>query len=63
MKIACDKCLTVKNADLGFPKGWMKVKVNSLDVNLCEICSEGLWQAIDCSYPPVILQPKIEKDT
>lgn len=61
MKIACNKCLKIKDIDLGFPEKWSRIKTEYSEYILCDKCMDGFWQAIDSNYPPVILNERIEE--
>lgn len=52
MKIACDKCLTVKNTI--YTKDWLRVSTENTTYNLCPLCADGFWMAVDSQLPPVV---------
>lgn len=54
MKVACDKCLKVENAD--HIKDWLHVSTEYSKYILCPHCSDGFWMAVDSELPPIVEQ-------
>ena len=54
MKVACDKCNKVIDADYVKRENWLKVQTDCSTFLLCEHCAEGFWMAVDSAKPPVI---------
>jgi len=52
MKIACEKCLKVEDANN--LKDWIRVRTDQSEFWLCPHCAEGFWMAVDHNLPPVI---------
>ena len=60
MKIACDKCFKVEDADK--LKDWLKVRTGYSEFWLCPHCADGFWMAVDNSLPPIVKgKPKEKK--
>jgi recombination protein U len=52
MKIACDKCLKVEDADK--LEDWLKVRTDHSEFWLCPHCADGFWMAVDNGLPPIV---------
>ena len=50
MKIACDKCLKVKDSD---NHGMLRVSTEHQTYFLCKECEHGFWQAVDYRLPKI----------
>jgi hypothetical protein len=59
MKIACDKCLKVEDADRLSKEDWIRVRTDYSEYRLCKTCSEGFWMAVDSNLPPVQIPDKM----
>lgn len=56
MKIACDKCMEVIDANNIKVKDWLRVRTDYTEYRLCPICSDGFWRAVDSELPAIIKQ-------
>ena len=54
MKVACNKCNKVIDADHVKRENWLKVQTDCSTFLLCEHCVDGFWMAVDSALPPVI---------
>lgn len=47
MKVACDKCLRVEDADRA--KDWLQIRLpgTGLEYLLCPNCEDAFWAAVD----------------
>lgn len=52
MKVACNKCEKVEDADR--LKDWLRVKTEHSEFILCPVCEDGFWMAVDSDLPPVV---------
>ena len=52
MKVACDKCLKLEDADR--LKDWLEVSTKKSKYILCPKCADGFWMAVDSQLPSVI---------
>ena len=59
MKIACDKCLKVEDADR--IKDWLRVGTKHSEFILCPDCSQGFWMAVDNLLPPIVSDKDLDK--
>ena len=57
MKVACNKCHKVIDADYVRRENWLKVSTSNSEFVLCEHCADGFWMAVDNQLPPVVRQP------
>lgn len=56
MKVVCDKCLIVEDAD--HIKDWLRVKTDYTQFLLCPVCADGFWQAVDHKLPHITTSKK-----
>lgn len=61
MKLACDKCLKVQDADR--LKDWLRVSIENTVFNLCPVCAGGIWMAVDSELPPIVDAAPKDKHT
>jgi uncharacterized protein with PIN domain len=54
MKVACNKCNKIIDADHVKREKWLKVQTECSTFLLCEHCADGFWMAVDSGLPPVI---------